>query len=83
MEQKVASRACGAPHAKNPPLPLQLFQACWGENPNPPTRKILLRLRPVPVLSFEKILSIRYCSKEGEKRKFEIEIFRKNKKTEP
>lgn len=80
LSTKVASRAYGAPFAKNPPL-RSGFSGLLRLPPQSPNTQNSSAATPRPGADVRKIFSIMYCSKESEKRK--LEIFFEKEKAEP
>ena len=64
LSTKVASRAYGAPFAKNPPL-RSVFSGLLRLPPQSPNTQNSSAATPRPGAYVKKIFSIKYCGKEG------------------
>lgn len=78
LSTKVASRAYGAPFAKNPPLHSG-FSGLLGFPPQSPNTQNSSAATPRPGANFAKILSFMYCSNEGKNRNEDLNFFQKTK----
>ena len=77
---KLASRAYGAPFAKNPTL-RPGFSGLLRLPPQSPNTQNSSAATPRPGADVRKNLSIKYSSKESEKRKLEYDFLKKKRRT--
>ena len=80
LSTKVASRAYGAPFAKNPTL-RSGFSDLLRLPPQSPNTQNSSAATPRPGAFFCKNLSIRYCSKESKKRNLKMRLLQKRSRT--